>query len=92
MPELNALWDDNSSWFEDKSVTKANAIVTIGTIMLRRVPKRARHGGGGGGGEELERDPENIRSAMEKAEAFVQASGSGTSGPRVKHPDFREYR
>lgn len=87
--EVKDAYDDNASYYEDNSVAKAKGLVTAGLILLRRVPKRARHGSPG---EEIEIDPAVIAAEVRTAKAFIEASGGGTGGPRVKHPSFEDYR
>ena len=91
LTEVKASYDDNSSYAEDASVAKAKEFVTACRILLRRVPKRARHGGGGG--EELEIDPAIVRAELKDAQMFVNANaGISDGGAGIKHVDFSQFR
>ena len=90
LAEIQAAYIDNASYAEDGSVAKARAFITACRILLLRLPKRARHGGGG---EEIELDPESIRSELKAAQRYVSTNaGVGAGGAGVKHVDFAGFR
>lgn len=80
--EVEAAYDDNSSWYEDGSVAKAKAFVTACRILIRRCATAMYHGA-----NRVEFDIPLLRAELEQAAAFVQANGGGT-GPRVTRVDF----
>lgn len=87
--EVWASYDDNASYEEDSSVTKARAFITACRILLRRTPKRSR----GGNDNEVEFDPTRITKEMEEARQWIASSPSSTaSAGSVRFPDFSEFR
>jgi hypothetical protein len=90
LAEIQAAYIDNASYLEDGSVAKARAFITACTILLLKLPKRARHGGGG---EEIELDPESVRFKLKAAEQYVSVNaGASAGGAGVKHVDFTGFR
>ena len=70
LAEVLAAYDDNASYAEDDSETKAAAFVTACRVLLRRVPKRMAHGGQGA--EEIEIDPSAILAERAEAERWLR--------------------
>jgi hypothetical protein len=89
--EVIAAYEDNASYEEDGSVTKAKAFVTACRILLRREPKRYRRGRDG---DEVEIDPQIVASELEYARKWASANDTSTttSGPRVKHFSAADFR
>lgn len=88
--EVWASYDDNASYEEDSSVTKARAFITACRILLRRQPKRVR---GGNDNHEIEFDPTRISKEMEEARQWISSNPSSTaSAGSVRFPDFAEFR
>ena len=83
---VKAAYDDNASYEEDASTSKAAAFITAARILLRRLPQRTN----AGGGTELELDLGLIRAELKAAQQWYQAR-AGTGGG-VKHADLRNYR
>ncbi len=88
--EIRAAFDDNASYEEDDSVTKARAFVTACKLLLRRTPKRASVGRDG---HELELDPAIIKEMMADAQEWVAANEVDSDGAsRTTYADFTNYR
>lgn len=82
--EVWAAFDDNASFEEDNSASKAAAFVTACRILLRRMPKRM-----GVDGEWTEFNSGFIQSELERAKRFASAA----SGPgRIKYYDVGDCR
>ena len=82
---VEASYDDNASYAEDASVTKAKAFVTACRILLRRLPAEA-----GTRESHVRLSPELIRKEMTEAQAWLQANDAG--GPRVTRVNFKNCR
>ena len=84
--EVEAAYDDASSWYEDQSVAKARAFVTAGTILLRRIATEMREGG-----NSIRFELAHVKAAVAEAKDFVEANAGGT-GKRVTRVDFTPGR
>ncbi len=89
LTEVQAAYDDNASYLEDASPTKAAAFVTAGTILLRRVAARSGHSQ-----SSIEFDMRAIRDEVSQARTWLAAnpvvSASADSG--VTYFDNRGFR
>ena len=84
--EVNASYDDNSSYFEDRSVAKARAFVTAVTILMRRRAARVTHSG-----EDIEL--QSLREEKQAAEGYIASNAAvEEGGAGVKHVSFADYR
>ena len=85
--EVYASYDDNASWEEDGSSTKAAAFITACRFLLRYAEEASRGGAGTNVSQKFNYD--TIRAEMNEAKKYVaeQAAG-GTSNPNVLHPDW----
>ncbi len=85
--EVYAVYDDNASWEEDGSTTKAKAFVTACRFMLRHAEEASR--GGDRTTVSQKFNYEAIRAGMMDAKKYIaeQAAGS-SSNPNVLHPDW----
>lgn len=83
--EVTAAYDDNASYAEDASSTKAAAFITACRVLLRRLPKRSVHGGRGG--EEIEMDTRLIAEELRDAKRWL-----GTQSSVVRQADFSSFR
>lgn len=79
-------YDDNASYEEDGSTSKAAAFITACRILLRRRPRRARSDG-----EEIEFDANAISQELEQARAW-KATNTAASGAGVRHLSFSRLR
>lgn len=84
--EVWAAYDDNASYAEDNSASKAAAFVTACRILLRRTPKRARQGMR----HEVEFDPATLRKELEAAQQWI--ASNSTTGGGIKHVSFQGFR
>lgn len=71
LTEVLAAYDDNASYFEDDSVSKARAFVTACRILLRRLSYQANHGSVG-----LRIETPRIETELRAAERFLAAHPS----------------
>lgn len=86
--DITAAYDDNASYAEDGSVTKAKAFVTACRLLIRKSPSENAISS-----DRLRLD-ENLRQyrrEMEDAQAYIAAyDTSGTGG--VTYSSFEEFR
>jgi len=89
--EVKAAYDDNASYEEDASVSKAKAFVTACRFLLRRLPKRS---AGSAGSGEIELNSEQIERQLEEARKWVAANDTApaTSVGHTRHSSFRDFR
>ena len=66
LAQVEAEYDDNASWFEDQSLTKAKAFVTACTILLRRLYRLQSKGA-----NTLGFDPERIEEQRKEAKEWL---------------------
>lgn len=91
LAEIQAAYDDNASYEEDGSETKARAFITACRLLVRQTPKRTAHGGGAGA--ELEIDTVRIAEELKAAQRWLAAHAGVTSGgPGVRHLSFDGFR
>jgi hypothetical protein len=91
--QVLAEYDDNASWEEDASLSKAKAFLTACRFLLRYAKVQSRTGRGTGASQEMDYD--TIRSEMNEARAFVadqEASASSSTNPSVTHADWQALR
>ena len=74
--EVWASYDDNASYEEDSSTTKAAAFITACRILLQRRPRKA----GYRNGAEQEFDPSVYEREMAEARSWLAAQTSVTAG------------
>jgi len=87
--EVIAYYEDNASYEEDGSLTKAKAFVTACLFLLRREPKRYARGRGG---DEVELDPLVIQKELEAARRYVTKNDTTSSGPRIRYASADQFR
>lgn len=85
--EVWAAYDDNASYQEDTSRSKASAFITACRILARRLPISADRDGQSVSRESLR---EEVGQAMAWRAANPGSSGSGST--RVRFGDFRDFR
>jgi len=73
--QVLAAYDDNASYEEDASSTKAAAFVTACRFLLRRMAKKS-----GDGTLETELSPDLIREELCAAQAWLSANGGASTG------------
>jgi len=85
--EVWASYDDNASYEEDESRTKAAAFITACRILMRRRPKRLAFDGKGEG----EFDEVAIREEVKQARSWLAIHpASGTAS--VRYADLSGFR
>lgn len=86
--QVEAAYDDNASYAEDASVTKAKAFITACRIILRRKSGRS-----GKSGAFVEFDRNLIRQELQAAQAYVSANDTtaGAGGAGVKILSVRDF-
>jgi len=86
-----AAYDDNASYEEDVSQSKAKAFITACRILRRRLPSSASRGSGGGS-QSFSR--ESLDQEIQAAQRWL-AANPGTSGAgstRVRFGDLEYFR
>lgn len=84
LAEAKAAYFDNASYYEDASTSKALAFITACRFLLLWIPKHAaRHGG-----EELDFDPEVLRSEQAEARQWLSQQSSVGGTGRTKFVGF----
>lgn len=86
--QVKASYDDNASYEEDLSVSKAKAFITACIILRRRLPFRESHAG-------ADMTIQSLTEEIAQARQFV--SDNDTSDPpnpngAVKFPSFEGFR
>ena len=88
LAQVQAAFDDACSWVEDQDIAKARALVTAGTILLRRVPSTATKGSNA-----LSSSNNEISKAIAEARVYIQAHDAAQlPGPLVTQPSFMTSR
>lgn len=83
-----AAYDDNASYDEDGSTTKAKAFRTACRFLLRRQPKRATDGLG----SSVEFNPDLIQKEMDEANDWLRANSTTSGGSRARALGMNNYR
>jgi hypothetical protein len=91
LAEVQAAYDDNASYAEDRSPQKARAFVTACRILLRRLPRRASRGGRAG--NEVELDPRILQEELLAAQRWLLRNDtSDSTAGRVSELSFERFR
>lgn len=87
--EVAASYDDNASYAEDNSVSKARAFITACRLLLRRRPSSLSQSG-----RSVAFDAGLIRKEMDEAKDWLSdhSDDEQDAGPRVTGVDFRDFR
>lgn len=88
--EVWAAYDDNASYEEDASRTKALAFLTACRILLRRTPARSSRGTGSSS-HLIEFDPARLTAEMTAARVWLVRNPS-TSQIRTRFADLQDFR
>ena len=85
--EVWAAYDDNASYQEDASRTKALAFITACRLLRRRLPISAARDG-----QAITR--ESLGEEVAKADAWLAANpgSTGSGSTRVRFGDFQDFR
>ena len=87
LADVQAAYDDNASYLEDNSVTKARAFVTACIFLMRRKAERSRHGPA-----EHEFDIESLRLQLKEARRWLGMNDTARTGPASTLVDLGGYR
>lgn len=88
--QIKASYDDNASYEEDASVSKAKAFITACRLLIRQTPTELAKASG-----RVQIDVKLIQEEMNEARDFVSSydtSDSSGADTRVRHADFRNFR
>ncbi len=85
--QVEAAYDDNSSYQEDDSVTKARAFITAARILLRRYFSSDTEDN-----TSRSRRIESIENELERARKWLELNDSTRSSTSVTYADFRGFR
>lgn len=85
--EVKAAYDDNASYEEDGSASKARAFITACRIILRRLATRAQNGD-----QEVEFNTNLIQEEMKAAKTFVTTVDPSTNTGGVTFASFSDFR
>jgi hypothetical protein len=80
-------YDDNASYEEDSSVTKAQAFITACRLLLRRRPTRI-----SADGTSADFEAGAIQQALEDARGWLATNNTSSNGGSVRHKSFRNLR
>ena len=85
--EVWGAYDDNASYQEDASRSKASAFMTACRILARRLPMSAARDG-----QSVSR--ESLREEVAETQAWLAANpgSSGSGSTRVRFGDFQDFR
>lgn len=81
--QIEASFDDNASYAEDNSVTKARAFVTAGRILLRRYAEQSTLGA-----TSLRRNLSMIKEQVDEAVQWLQQHDTAREGGRYTVATF----
>jgi hypothetical protein len=90
LAQIEAAYDDNASYAEDNSASKAKAFVTACRLLIRRYPKMS-----AGERSSLALSPDLIQKEMADAQEWLathDTSDTAVDGPRVTRVDLRDTR
>lgn len=88
LAEVLAEYDNNASYEEDGSVSKAQAFITAVRIMIRYAQRERK---GGFSGAEHEFNLEVLREELKEARSYVAANRTDDLSPAVLDVDFSEF-
>lgn len=80
-------YDDNASYEEDESVSKAQAFITACRFLLRRRPNQISVDG-----TTTAFEPGAIQRALDDARKWLALNNTSANGGSVRHLDFRYLR
>jgi len=87
LAEVKAAYDDNASYAEDDSTTKAAGFATACRILLRRQPKVASLAGRGG--HEIQVPVDQLKAELDAATSWLALK---SDAGLIKHPSFEYFR
>lgn len=88
LAEVNAAYDENSSYVEDNSIVKARRFITACRILLRRTPSSMQKAS-----NQLGYNVQVLKQELDDALAWLLARDPTSQlGPSVTRADFRNSR
>lgn len=90
LAEIQAAYDDNASYAEDGSASKARTFITACRLLLRQTPSRA--ASGGRGGYEVEMDPGLVKDQLDEARRWLAVNDPSVNGCGIVHANFENFR
>jgi|DEB3_MinimDraft_2_1074329.scaffolds.fasta_scaffold00552_2 hypothetical protein len=86
--QVKQAYDENASYIEDNSTTKARAFITACKILLRRTPSNMQKGSNA-----LGYNVQALKQELDDAVAWLEARDPAyRPGPSVTRADFRNFR
>lgn len=83
--QVSDAYQDNASWEEDESVSKARAFITACRFLIHLTPSHSKKGE-----EEIDKEVAAYRQEMEAARAFVATAGPTAYAGGVTHASFQD--
>lgn len=88
LAEIEAAYDDNASYEEDGSVSKAKAFVTACRMLVRRYRKVMQRGSG----TRIENDIARVQEELKRASTYVAQHDTAGNGGGAKYVSFENFR
>ena len=87
LTQVQDAYDDNASYAEDDSISKARAFGTAARILLRRLPTESRQGTAS-----VRRQMDLIQKEIMDARSWLQMRDVDRSAAEVVHSDFADFK
>ena len=87
LAQVKDSYDDNASYAEDNSVTKARAFETACRILLRRLPKEAAQAD-----SRIEINSTEIHAELNEVKSWLRVNDSSRQGVSVVGASFASFR
>ena len=91
LAEVQAEFDDNASYLEERSPAKARKLLTAGTSLIRRMPSSTEHGLSN---ERLAFNLEMLKQSVDDARKWLASEGRylESTVPAVRYADLSDFR
>lgn len=87
LAEVEAQYDDNADWREERSLAKAKLFAQACRILIRRYKST-----GSGGGMSYGRDMGRLADELDAATTWIGTSQAATAGGSVRRLNFQDAR
>jgi hypothetical protein len=87
LAEVEAAYDDNASYLEDNSVTKARAFVSAARILIRRYPSSQASGDAA-----VTLPIQQIKQELDEARQWLELRDTDRSPTEVSWADVSDFR
>jgi len=84
LAQIQDSYDDNASYEEDGSLSKAKAFSTAVRMLLRRIPEESRQGG-----DSIRFRPEVLRKELDEVQEWIARNARSSRVTRYDHSRFR---